>query len=304
MRILFVFALLSSVALQAEAKKVRLQYQLKPGDQLKFEISSVQEIAQEVMGQSNGMTNSNNMVYELKVVDATAAGIYRIEGKLVELVVNSSNPMAEVKYNSSTDKEVPEAAKINAMTLNETYTFSLSPNGEITDIQPPEGLVEKVQKELDNLQGAMGQISMAQNPASPEAFGKTMEKLFIKLPVTELKAKSTWEGEEKIEQMVVLNTKTSCTLVKVGAETNDIEVKTQITQADPSASMEIQGMALTYQLSGTGAGTYNLDSKVGTLVTATMVTTISGAINIEGAQLPEPMSIPMAIKSTEKVTRK
>jgi hypothetical protein len=212
--------------------------------------------------------------------------------------------MAEVKYNSATDKEVPEAAKINAMTLDQTYSFTLSGKGEITDVQAPDGLVDKIQKELENLQGAMGVVSAAQNPGSPETFAKTIGQLFVKLPGEEVKPKSTWENEEKFEQMVVFNTKTSSTFVKAGGETNDLEVKTQITQADPSAGMEVQGMNITYQLSGTGAGTYNLDAKSGALVTSTMVTTISGVINIEGAQLPEPMSIPMAIKSTEKITRK
>jgi hypothetical protein len=304
LQILVLFALIGSFAFQAEAKKVKLAYRFNQGDQLKYEISVAQDIAQEMMGQTNSMTNSTMSLYELKVTGVDASGNYRFEGKMVELSINSSNPMTEVKYNSATDKEVPEAAKINAMTLNQTYSFTLSGRGEITDVQAPEGLVDRIQKELDNLQGAMGVVSAAQNPGSSEAFAKTMGQLFIKLPAEDVKTKSTWEDEEKYEQMVVFNTKTTSTLIKAGEETNDLEIKTQITQADASAGMEVQGMNITYQLSGTGAGTMNLDAKSGAQVTSTMVTTISGAINVEGAQLPEPMSIPMAIKSTEKITRK
>jgi hypothetical protein len=68
--------------------------------------------------------------------------------------------------------------------------------------------------------------------------------------------------------------------------------------------MEMQGMNLTYELAGAKEGTMNLDPATGLIKNVDATTSISGNISIDSPQLPSPMSIPMTIRSVEKVVRK
>jgi hypothetical protein len=63
-------------------------------------------------------------------------------------------------------------------------------------------------------------------------------------------------------------------------------------------------MTINYELMGASDGTIMLESATGLIRTSESVSTISGTISVDSPQLPSPMSIPMTIKSTEKVTRK
>ncbi|GEM_PF-1069136 len=300
-------AMLAAISFQAEAKKVQLGYLLKPGDEFTYTTAVAQDIAQDVMGQTNTMTMETTMSYHFKVIESNADGSFRLSGMLVELIMDSKTPMGDVTYNSSTDKEVPDYAKMSTLTLNETYLFTLSRGGAVTDVVAPEGMEEKISKamaEMENLASQLVQTS-ANIGATPEGFAKSVGGFFyFNFPESPVKPKFKWSTQEKVEQMVVFNTAIEYTFLGNKQGTNDIKVVTQITQADPSAGMQLQGMNMTYELAGGKEGTYSLDPVTGLISKGEGVTTISGVISVESSELPAPMTIPMSIKSTEKISRK
>ena len=305
-RILLVVALLAACSFQAEAKKVKLQYQLKAGDQFTYAYTISQEIAQEVMGQSMAYTVETSFVYDFKVKEVNADGNFRLSGTLIEFAMNSVTPQGDMKYNSATDKEIPDFAKMIGLTLNETYLFTLSPLGQITDVVVPDGVEEKIQKAMESMQDMTGQAMAAagNNSGSAEGFSKSIMGFFTGFPVDPVKPKSKWSVQLTVEQMVVFDTATEYTFVSGSETANEIKVVSQITQADPSAGMEVQGMSMTYQLSGAKDGKLLLDPATGMINNSEGVTMISGVISVESSQLPAPMTIPMNIKSTEKISRK
>ncbi|MFH0760882.1 MAG: DUF6263 family protein [Bacteroidota bacterium] len=305
-RILLVVALLAAFSFQAEAKKVKLQYQLKAGDQFKYGYSISQDITQDLMGQSMTYTVETSFVNDFQVKEVNSDGSFRLTGTLVEYAMNSVTPQGDMKYNSTTDTEIPDFAKIAGLTLNETYFFTLSPLGNITDVVVPDGLQEKIQKAMEGMQDMTGQAMAAagNNAGSAEGFIKSIMGFFVSFPENPVKPKSKWSVELKVEQMVVFNTATEYTFVAGSKTSNEIKVVSQITQADPSAGMEVQGMNMTYQLSGAKDGNLILDPVTGMIIKGDGVTMISGVISVESSQLPAPMTIPMSVKSTEKISRK
>lgn len=305
-RILFVMALILSVAVQAEAKKVKLQYQLKAGDQFKYEINLSQETAQEVMGQSQSTTLSYSHTYEFKVIEVTPTGDFAMTVALVTYAMSTATPMGDMKYNSATDSVVPDFAKGSAVSLNEVYSFTLSPLGKITDVKAPDGIVEKVNKAMENLEGAQMQIASASAgaAASAEGFQKTLEGLMITFPSGGAEAKKPWEVESKTNQMISFKVLSKYELMKSSKESNEIKVLAQISQDADSPPMEMQGMNLTFELLGAKDGTLHLDPATGLINSSETITSISGTISIDSPQLPSPMSIPMTIRSTEKIVKK
>lgn len=305
-RILFVMALILSTSMQAEAKKVKLQYLLKAGDQFTYEMSASQDIAQEVMGQSQTTTVATSMTYGFNVTGVTPAGDYLMNAAMVGYSLASNTPMGEMKYNSATDTVVPDFAKTTAATLNELYTFTLSPLGKISDVQAPEGIVEKVNKILESLGDGQMQMGAAAAgaTASAEGFQKTLEGMIMTFPTGGADVKKPWEEESKTNQMVAFNVKAKFELTKASKSSNEIKITAQIAQDPDSPPMEMQGMSITYELLGAKDGTMLLDPVSGLIMTSDSVTSISGNISIDSPQLPSPMSIPMTIRSTEKIVRK
>jgi len=305
-RFLFLIALVLSVAIQAEAKKVKLQYQLKAGDQFRYEINVSQDITQEVMGQSQGTTSNTAVTYGFKVAEVTTAGDFVMNVALVAYSMSSTTPMGDTKYNSATDSVVPDFAKSTAVTLNEVYSFTLSTLGKITDVKAPDGIVEKVSKIIEKLGGAQMQMvsGVAGAAASAEGFQKTMEGFIPAFPAGGAQAKEPWEMESKTNQVISFKTLVKYELIKSSKESNDIKVSAQISQDPDSPPMEMQGMNITYELAGAKEGTLLLDPPTGLINSAETTTFISGTISVDSPQLPSPMSIPMTIRMTEKIVKK
>jgi hypothetical protein len=258
-----------------------------------------------MMGQSQTTNNNTRMTYDCKVTGVSGSGEMTLEVALVGYAMNLSNPMSEMKYDSETDTSVPDFAKSMAATLKEVYTLTLSPLGAISNVQVPAGLAEKVQKILEEIAGnQMAMATAAGAGVSADAFKQAMEGFFMAFPEDGAQLKKPWEAETKINQMIAFNTKTKMELVKTGAETHEIKVSSQITQDPEAAPMEMEGMTISYHLMGTSDGNLVLDAGTGVVRSTESVTSISGDITVESSQLPEPMSIPMTIRSTEKITRK
>jgi hypothetical protein len=305
-KVLFMIALIFSMGMQAEAKKVKLQYQLKAGDKFLLERSTKQDIAQEMMGQTQSTTSNSAMTYEFNVTGINAAGDYTLTVAMVEFSMAATNPMGELKYNSATDSVVPEFAKGMSILLKEVYTMDVSTLGKITNVKAPEGMAEKINKLMEGMGAemmAMGGGALA-DAATAEGVQKSMEGLITPYPDGGADVKKPWETESKIQQMISFNTKTKYELVKASKEMNEIKVAGQIIQDPSSPPMEMQGMNITYELVGSNAGVLKSDAVTGLINTSEMVTTISGTINVDSPQLPSPMSIPMTVQMTDKVVRK
>jgi len=299
-------ALIISMGMQAEAKKVKLQYQLKTGDKFLVERSTKQDIAQEVMGQTQSTTSNIVMTYEFKVTGNNAEGGSSLTATLVECSMLSTTPMGELKYNSATDSIVPDFAKGLDILLNEVYTMDLSQLGKITNVTVPEGMTAKMNKLIEGMGAeamAMGASAFGE-AASAESMQRSMEGLFIPFPEGGADVKKPWETESKIKQIIALNTKTKFELVKTSKEQNEVKVVGQIVQDPNSPPMEMQGMSITYELVGANEGTWKLDAITGLVNTSEVASSISGTINVDSPQLPSPMSIPMTIQMTEKISRK
>jgi len=305
-RILLIMALILSVAAQAEAKKVKLLYQLKAGDQFKYELTINQDIAQEVMGQSQATTVNTSTTYNFNVVEVTAAGDYLINVSLVATSMATTSPMGEMKYNSVTDTVVPDYAKSTAVLLNQVYSFKMNQLGVISDVKAPEGIVEKVNKIVEEMAGGQGQMAAgaAGMAATAEGFQKTLEGQFIVFPDGGAAVNAPWDVQSKINQMITFDTKTKFELVKASKDENEFKITSQITQDPTSPPMEMQGMTITYELVGSRDGKMLVDAATGLMNSTEGVTTISGTISIDSPQMESPMSIPMTIRMVEKTVRK
>jgi hypothetical protein len=271
-----------------------------------MERNQSQDIAQEVMGQSQNTTAQTSMTYEFKVTGVTPAGDIQMGVAMVVFSMTATNPMGDMKYDSATDSVAPDFAKSMVITLNEVYTMTMSPLGKITDVKAPDGLAEKVNKLIESFGGtqmAMAATSAAE-AASAEGFLKTIEGMIVQFPADGVQAKEPWEITSKLQQMITFDLVTKYELISSSKDAISLKVTSQITQDPKNPPMEMQGMNITYELLGANEGTLQLDPKTNLITAGEIVTSISGNITVDSPQLPSPMSIPITVRSTDKITRK
>ncbi|MCD6332715.1 MAG: hypothetical protein J7L89_05535, partial [Bacteroidales bacterium] len=190
------------------------------------------------------------------------------------------------------------------ITFGETFQFTLNSNGLVRGFKASESLKQKFDS-LTNVTNAQNQMlaGLSSGISSESGLSQMLQGFMIQYPGQAVKKGKTWEKEEEFDQLIPFKTKTIYTLKKSDADGYQINVNKQITQKD-STSIEMQGMTMEYDLSGSGQGTYTINSESGLVIHGEIVTSITGLISVDSPQLPTPMTIPMTFKTTETTTLK
>jgi hypothetical protein len=305
-RNLFLMAVLFFVGIQAEAKKVKLQYKFQPGQEFKLESSANMDVAQEFMGNVQTTTTLNASTYLVKVVGLEPSGDYRMEISICAFAMTSLGANGDLKYDSATDSVVPDYAKAMVAAMNQVFKVTMSPLGKINECIAPEGLAAKISKMADELGG--GQMKSVAEAAGAEftsdGFRIKLGNMFLVFPDGGVEQNEPWMIETKFHQMAAFNATIKYELTDATKEVNSFKVSGTIVQDPDSPPMEMQGMTITYELLGGNEGTLQLDASTGLLIASEKVTSISGTVAVDSPQLASPMSIPVTVRSVEKVSRK
>ena len=300
-KINLVFFALALVMLtgQAEAKKVLLQYNLKPGTHFTITHENNQDVAQEMMGQSQNTVMNSKMTYDFTVQEVAGSGIL-FSCQLIYARMEMKSMMGDMIFDSNDPDEQADAFRSLIPMLNSPFSFSLSASGEVTGVSFSDELKTKIGETI----GMVDEIPMAGSLTagftSEEAMVGTLGGLFISFPQEKVTVGKAWEVESEINQMIAFKTFTENTLVKAGKEENELQQVSRFEQGD-APPMEMEGMTLQYDLSGGKEGHFILSANTGLIKSGEFNSAISGVISIDSPQLPAPMTIPMTIKGTEKL---
>jgi hypothetical protein len=304
---LIIIVLLSAIIANnsAEAKKVRLEYKLEPGKDYTYLVSMKQEIAQEVMGQSQITTTRFETKYILNVTERTDDGNFLIEEKVVSMKMGIESPFVNLDYDSESGEEPPADLAAFTRTINIPVKFLLTPQGVIKEVTDAKEYLQIMEDALANVDGPMQQMvsAMASQTASEEGLKKQISGIFFKFPDGKIKVGSPWTEETSDNlQMIRFKNNIENLLVSADKEKAVIKQSVDIQQMDMDG-MEMEGMTMNYEMSGRKEGGIEVDISYGMVRTADSVTDITGVISIESPQLPTPMSIPMSIKMTESLKK-
>jgi hypothetical protein len=307
-QIISTIVLFCSFAFQSEAKKVKLQYQLKAGDQFKLEMNISQDIVQESSGQSQNSKSFKSNTYEFKVTNVSQSGDMELNAVQVAFAIESSGvQFGDMKYNSSSGAAVPDFAKDQAAVLNEIYSFTLSPLGKITNIKIPEGILEKIKKIMeDSGAGKLGfDTDEAGKAFDEQGFGRILNLFFMTFPAGEAEADVPWEVETEGNPRLMLSKFVSnYSLTKSSGDINEIRVMAKISPDNMIPPKERFGMKFSFDFTGDKMGTLLLDPLTGLIRNAEAITSLQGAMVINSPQMQAPTKIPMTMRATERVITK
>lgn len=300
--LIVLFAMSFTMAMQA--KKVELKYDLKKGLEIIFELSTKQDIVQDIVGTLEEIGTSQILTVKFDVLGITEDGNYRLSKKISRLQGKISSSTGDMEYDSKTIDSQGAIGETLDWLKSTSVEFVLSPTGEIIEITDAE-TISKAFTEKFSGSGIESQIAMglASQFGSEDEIKQSIRGLLLSYPETKVKIGKAWESSSQMKLMLIFKSVESTMVNEINGDVASLTQDVKITVGEGGGSMEMEGMEMEYDLTGNKKAAYEVDLKTGLIISGEAVTTISGVVSVDSPQLPAPMSIPMSIKTTITIKR-
>lgn len=287
--------LLFFVSVATEAQ-IKLNYNINPGSSYTTKVVLEQDISQSIMGQTQNVDSDQGYGVQLNFVDLED-GKYSVTMVYNSIMVNQ--PMAGLTYDSETATAEPTgAAKAIASVINKELSFTLSKNGEVSDITGFEVMLDSMVESMgitDETQATMFKSQMAAQ-YNAETMRDQLKRTLIIFPDKELNKGDTWSEDQSVAAPFAMNIQTTYELADYDEETVTLNISSDIfTEGD---EMNMGGATMTPDLTGVQSGTITIDRKTGLILNGNMEQLISGILNMTS---PQEMEIPMEISGKTEV---
>ncbi len=180
---------------------VDLRLKLQPGQVLRYESSSQQDMDIDMDGQKVTMKNRQEGVSAFKVVSVDDRGNFRMELTGERLKMSMQSPAMSMEYDSTKlddqekQKEKSLLGKFTALMATARFTATLSPSGQVVESS---GMAELQKQLLEAFPEAAGQIKMMTGKETEEALWAA----FCQRPQEHKTPGDTWVTEKNAMGMM------------------------------------------------------------------------------------------------------
>lgn len=273
------------VSLAAFAQKP-YEYSLSAGDKFEVSVDMVQNIEQNVMGQSAETQQDVNSV-DLFEVLSVSNGIYTIKSTAISRKVSISAPMMSMEMNSDGEAQTDLPFKVMA---GKTFQFTMNKKGEVLQVMGLDKVRAAMKDELAGTPFA-AQVDQLTATYQDEFIKGTLDSQFNIYPKTK---QDTWD---KSVSLVMNNAPVETVVNFAYTGANQITGTGDVTM---KGEQEQMGMTVSSDLSGKQSSVFDIDAKTGLPAKVTVSQDVSGNMSAQG------MDIPMKLKTnaTTSITMK
>lgn len=278
----------------------QLQWKLAKGKTYYQRTTADQLITQSIMGQEQKITQGTGIGMKLQVLDVDAKGNMKVQYTYIWTRFKQNNPMAgTVEYDSSQKSAaVPTGAEGFAALIGQSYTMTLTPRGKVLDVNGVDQLKQAVLKKLptgaDDAQTA--QMTGIMSPYIDKDSLKQMTESRMDIyPDKPVSPGDSWTKDLNIAVGFAMTIKAKNTLQKEEAGVATIATAATI-KTDPSKPMDMGGMSLSFDLSGTQDGAAQVAKATGLISSAKEHQVLKGEIKLGPPAQGQPaMNFPMTM---------
>jgi hypothetical protein len=285
----------------ASLAAVQLQLKLPKGKTYYEKTTVDQHITQTIMGQSQTINMTFGLGTKLDVLDVDSAGNTRIRYTYLWCMSKQTGPMGTQTYDSAQQSTPPLGMEALAAILNQSYTIKLSPKGKVLEVEGTEQMKAAVMKKMPPgaEAGPMGNI--VSTLVEKQGIKETTESMMGFYPDKPVEVGQSWSEKKTLTTGFGRIEEVKWTLQKQEAGVATI-AQTTTFRSDPAAPpMDVQGMKLKMDVSGTGEATIRVAEATGLLQMEQGHSLIKGEIKMgEAAPGQPPMSIPITFDTTSK----
>lgn len=279
-------------------KKLKLKLNLKKGQVLNISNVMQQTISQSVMGADNSFDQSIGMYYTMTVKDVVD-GMYELEVNYSRTTFKTDSPIGAVDYDSDINKEdIAPMAMGFAAIVGESFTTKMDERGKVIEMLGMEEFLENVMENLLKLSPEMGpgMADMIKKQYGGGTLAKGMENITMYFPPKAVKKGASWQSNSTLSLNFEMEISNTFTLDDIKDGKAYISVESELS-TNKDKEVEMQGMKMLYDLQGVQKGSFVVDIDSGWLLYAEVDQDINGDMSIDSPQLPNPMDVPMGIKS-------
>ena len=241
---------------------VRLGLKLDKGKTYYERQSIDQQITQSIMGQEQIVSHNIGVGRKLDVLEVDAQGNMRIRYTYVWSKLKQTGPMGTTDYESTQSTPVPSGAEVFAGVIGQGYTLKVSPKGKVLDVNGVEELAQAVARKSPGVD-----IVSSQNPGTflitKDGIREAAEGIWSVYPESPVEVGASWDQKKVTRMGLTMNVENKLTLQKRQGGVATI-ASTSTMKTDPTApAMEMQGMHMKIEVTGTQEGTSEVDEATG-----------------------------------------
>ncbi len=272
--------------------KVTLRLHLKEGDSYRLYNLIDQDINQVVMGQEQAVKQQIGMGYQYDVLSADE-GVYQVKMTYYRIYFKQSGPMGDILYDSESPPEtLPMQAKGFAGLMGQSLTLTFNERGIVTEVVGVDEMLANIMKEFEEIDPAMkAQMEQGmQRQFGAEAIKSQMETMFAIYPEDPVGVGDTWSKDVTLNSGLPLKIATTYRVETIENGQAKLAVKSDITAASDEP-MNMGGMEIELDLSGTQNGTALMEVATGMVVNSEMEQRVSGDMIVNDGEMTWPLDM-------------
>lgn len=274
------------------SKPISMAFSVPTNMEYQYKSVNITNTTSKVMGQNMESNSTQEFDYTMKDLGKTLDGNHKIALNY-DYIRSTQNAMGnEIVYDSKGPKEDndPNTMRIYEAMLENPFSLVYSPIGDIIEAPGMDKMLEAMFSEVpaeakDVLQSQMNE----------EVFLQMFQNISNFYPKTPIKIGGSWDQSQEVAFMgMVMNIDLTYTLKSRKDGKANIEITgTSMTSPD-SPGLEMMGMTMTYDLSGTQSGILIVEESTGWPLQMNMDQNMDGSILMNNPQTG-PMEIEMAL---------
>ncbi|MFI2744139.1 DUF6263 family protein [Zhouia sp. PK063] len=305
-KVVSIIVILCSVTL-SYAQKVKLELNLKKGEEYMQMMNMTSGISQEFQGQKMQVTVQLKGALSYVVTDVTAEG-FQMDVTYKQLSIDMKIPMAqkEMSYSSEKNDSTDVMSSLLKGMTGTAFQVLLSKTGKVLSVQNLDKLFQKNLKSISNLPADQlaqfkGQL---ESSYGKESFKGNFEMITNIYPEEKVKVGDQWQIENNLQSGFVGNLNSTYSLATIEKDYYEIKGEGSIKTDKSTSLLETDGN-MQIDLNGKVLSDIKIDKKSGWILDATLQQTIDGAFTM-GVPMGDAkgMSIPVHINNTIEYTDK
>ena len=233
-----------------------------------------------VMGQDQKTIQKQVMEFDYKIKDKSQDGNTNMDVTIASLIVEQTSPMFSLDYNSKEATGDGQFDKMYGAMVGHSFNLTVDKEGDVTALEGADEMFDNMMKDADipNIQQMEGSLkAQFGNDAMKQNFSQ-----FSKfLPGKPVKVGESWTAKDTIVGSLGMASVNTYTLKKRSGGTATIEMMGKVASLPDAPPMEMAGMKIKYNLTGTQSGTIEIDEKTGYTLKSDIAQQIGGDMIIE-----------------------
>ncbi len=242
------------------------------------------------MGQEQNVKNKIELGYRFDVLSASDEA-FEVRMTYYRVRFEQEGPMGAISYDSENPPEtVPMQARGFSALVGQSMTMKLDPMGKVLEVKGVDDMLERMLAQYGEIDETMrGQIEQSlRGQFGEEAMTSQMESMFAIYPEEDVAVGDTWSREVSVRSGLPLKVTTNYRLAGLEGNRAALEMEGKILP-DADGPVNMGGMQIEFDITGTQKGTAVMDVSTGLIVEATSEQEVSGDMVVNDGAMTWPL---------------